>query len=135
VIGQTKRGRIDVHIFVRTTAPQAHGATSHRALGIALHFVNRRFTFQRGPLCRDRETDERGALLALNNAIAAPIHAKPAVGADDPQLAAAVRLVTWAGLRVGSDDVSNVRLVLMIVIPNLAGLVLAFGVALSRRTQ
>jgi hypothetical protein len=88
---------------------------------------------RRGPLCRDREADERTALNTLNTAIAGPIPAAPAIGVEDPQLTGAVRLAKWAGLPVGSDDVTNVRLILMIATPNLAGLVLAFGHALRRR--
>jgi len=88
---------------------------------------------KRGPLCRDREADERAANSALASAIAAPIQAAPAVGADDPQVRAVVRLAKWAGLPITADDVGNARLVLMIAIPNLAGLVLAFGIALRRR--
>jgi hypothetical protein len=88
---------------------------------------------RRGPMCRDREADERAALATLTSAIAVPITAAPAIGSEDPQVTASVRLAKWAGLAVGSDDVSNVRLILMIAIPNLAGLVLAFGLALRRR--
>ena len=88
---------------------------------------------RRGPLCRDREADERTAFDKLNTAIAVPIPAAPAFGSDDPQVTASVRLAKWAGLAAGPDDVSNLRLILMIAIPNLAGLVLAFGLALRRR--
>jgi len=41
-------------------------------------------------------------------------------------------MAKWAGLPVGSDDITNLRLILMIAIPNLAGLVLVFGLALRR---
>jgi hypothetical protein len=39
----------------------------------------------------------------------------------------------WAGLGLRTDDVVNVRLLLMALLPNIAGLVLAFGVTLWRR--
>jgi hypothetical protein len=44
----------------------------------------------------------------------------------------AVRLATWAGVKLSNTDVGNLRLGLMGLLPNLAGLVLAFGVALRR---
>jgi hypothetical protein len=80
-----------------------------------------------------READERAALATLASAIAAPIQAAPGIGSDDPQVTASVRLARWAGLAIGSDDITNLRLVLMVAVPNLAGLVLAFGLALRRR--
>jgi hypothetical protein len=88
---------------------------------------------KRGPFCRDREADERAANAALNAAIAAPIPAAAAVSSADPQITAGVRLATWAHLPVGAHDLVNLRLALMVAIPNLAGLVLAFGLALRRR--
>jgi len=88
---------------------------------------------KRGPLCRERETDERAALAALNSAIAVPMPAVAAIADADPQVTAAVRLSTWAGLRFSTDDVENLRLALMAMLPNIAGLVLAFGVAVRGR--
>ena len=41
----------------------------------------------------------------------------------------AVRLASWAGLNLSAVDISNLRLAMMELLPNLAGLVLAFGVA------
>lgn len=76
---------------------------------------------KRGPLCRDREADERRALDSLKSA-------QGRVAADaDPQTAAASRLVTWASLGTVSptaDDLGMVRLVLLTVLPQLGGLVL-----------
>ena len=83
------------------------------------------------PLCRDREADERAALAALNAAIAAPVPVAPTIATADPQVTAVVRLTTWAGFRLAADDVVNLRLVLMAMLPNIAGLVLMFGVALA----
>ena len=51
----------------------------------------------------------------------------------EPQITTAVRLVTWVGLKITADDVVNLRLALMAVLPNIAGLVLAFGMALRMR--
>jgi hypothetical protein len=89
----------------------------------------------RGPRCRDREADERRALAALNDAIAAPVPTVATIGAADPQVTAALRLATWAGLKVTADDVVNLRLALMATLANIAGLVLAFGIALRRSAR
>jgi hypothetical protein len=86
----------------------------------------------RGPRCRERETDERTALAALTAAIAVPISPVATIAEADPQVTAALRLVRWTGLKLTSDDVTNLRLALMAILPNIAGLVLAFGTALRR---
>jgi hypothetical protein len=86
----------------------------------------------RGPRCRERETDERTALATLTRAIAVPIPAVATIADADPQVTAALRLVRWAGLKLATDDVVNLRLALMAILPNIAGLVLAFGSALRR---
>jgi hypothetical protein len=44
---------------------------------------------------------------------------------------AVVRLTTWAGLRLAADDLINLRLMLMAMLPNIAELVLMFGIALA----
>jgi hypothetical protein len=88
---------------------------------------------KRGSFCREREADERAANSALASAIAVPIPAAATVSSADPQVTAAVRLSNWAGAPVTPDSVVNLRLALMVAIPNLAGLVLAFGIALRRR--
>jgi hypothetical protein len=54
------------------------------------------------------------------------------IGDADPQVTAALRLVRWAGLKLATDDVVNLRLALMAILPNISGLVLAFGSALRR---
>ena len=46
---------------------------------------------------------------------------------------AVLRLAKWVGLTHTADAVMNVRLALLALLPNIAGLVLAFGVALRRR--
>jgi hypothetical protein len=40
-------------------------------------------------------------------------------------------VASWAGLNLTAVDVGNLRLAMMGLLPNLAGLVLAFGVALA----
>ena len=54
-------------------------------------------------------------------------------GADGSWLAGrrAPWLATWAGLRLGADDVINLRLALMALLPNVAGLLLAFAAGLA----
>src|SRR5262245_5174557 len=89
----------------------------------------------RGAKCREREADERTALQAVNSAIGVAVPAVAIIADADPQVTGALRLATWAGLPVRADDVTNLRLVLMVAVPNLAGLVLAFGLALRRSRQ
>jgi len=86
----------------------------------------------RGPRCRDREADERVALGALAKAIAEPVPNVASISAADPQLQAAWRLATWFGLKVTPDDIFNLRLVLMAILPNVAGLLIAFATGLAR---
>jgi hypothetical protein len=66
----------------------------------------------------------------LQAAIAAPVPVVPAIADADPQVTGAVRLATWAGLKLSAGDIGNLRLATMGLLPNLAGLVLCFGVAL-----
>ncbi len=87
---------------------------------------------RRGPLCREREADERAALNTLNSGIAAPIPAVAEIADTDPQVTASVRLATWVHIPVAAEDVVNLRLALMVAIPNLAGLILAFAAGLMR---
>ena len=61
---------------------------------------------------------------------AAPVPTAATVADADPQVTGAVRLASWAGLKLTAVDLGNLRLALMSLLPNLAGLVLAFGVAL-----
>ena len=87
----------------------------------------------RGPRCRDREAEERTTLTTLASVLATPAPAAAPIADPDPQVTAALRLVTWLGLNLTAADVVNLRLILMATLPNIAGLVLAFGVALRRR--
>ncbi len=68
----------------------------------------------------------------LRSRSGAPISAVATIADADPQVTAVLRLATWAGLKLTTDDVANLRLALMAVMPNIAGLVLAFGIALRR---
>jgi len=84
----------------------------------------------RGPRCRTLEQEEQARLTELSSALARPLPIAPPVADADPQLAGVLRLATWAGLSVTADDLGNLRLALMALLPNLAGLILCFGVAL-----
>ncbi len=86
----------------------------------------------RGPRCRALEQEEQARLSELSAALALPPPPAPRVAEADPQLAGALRLASWAGFHATADDLSNLRLALMALLPNLAGLVLCFGVALRR---
>ena len=88
---------------------------------------------KRGPLCRDLEHVEQARMGELTAAIALPVPTVATIADADPQIAGAVRLATWVGLGVTATDIGNLRLALMALLPNLAGLVLCFGVALRRR--
>src|SRR5262249_40369873 len=82
---------------------------------------------------RSEDHDERLALAALADAIAAPVPAGLSISADaDPQGSAALKLAKWLGLEVTADGVGNLRLALLALLPNVSGLVLAFAFALRR---
>jgi hypothetical protein len=84
----------------------------------------------RGPRCRALEQEEQARLTELAAALTLPLPAAPPLADADPQLAGVLRLANWAGLRVTADDLGNLRLALMALLPNLAGLILCFGMAL-----
>jgi hypothetical protein len=72
-----------------------------------------------GPLCRARQGDERQAIADLGGALAAQ------AAVADPQVSQAVKLVAWlTSLRPAEGDLAMVRLGLIVLIPQLAGLVL-----------
>jgi hypothetical protein len=87
---------------------------------------------RRGPLCRDLEHVEQARMSELAAAIALPVPAAATISDPDPQVTGAVRLAQWIGLGVTATDVGNLRLALMALLPNIAGLVLCFGIALRR---
>ena len=86
----------------------------------------------RGQRCRDREGDERVALDALKKAIADPVPTVASISVADPQVTAALRLATWVGLKPTADDILNLRLALMAILPTVAGLLIAFATGLAR---
>jgi hypothetical protein len=88
---------------------------------------------KRGPRCRDLEHAEQIRMTEVQAAIAMPVPTVPTISDADPQVTGAVRLAQWVGLKLTAIDVGNLRLALLGLLPNLAGLVLAFGVALGSR--
>jgi hypothetical protein len=76
------------------------------------------------------EHAEQVRMTELQAAIATPVPTGPTIADADPQVTAAVRLASWAGISLTAGDIGNLRLAMMGLLPNLAGLVLAFGVAL-----
>jgi hypothetical protein len=85
---------------------------------------------KRGPKCRDLEHIEQARMTELQSAISIPVPTAATIADADPQVAGAVRLASWVGLNLSAADIANLRLALMGLLPNLAGLVLAFGMAL-----
>jgi hypothetical protein len=69
----------------------------------------------------------------LAAAIAVRVPPAVTISDADPQVTGALRLAAWAGLRLGEMDIANIRLTLMGLLPNLAGLVLCFAMALRGR--
>jgi hypothetical protein len=128
----TAAGRAAIVTTATLTADQRTAAITAAQLALATATRQREAECQRrGPLCRDREADERTALATLNTAIATPVPAAATIATADPQVTAVRRLTTWAGLNLTAVDVVNLRLVLMAMLLNIAGLVLMFGVALA----
>jgi hypothetical protein len=84
----------------------------------------------RGQRCRALEQEEQARLTEVSAALALPLPAAAALADADPQLAGVLRLANWVGLNVTANDLGNLRLMLMALLPNLAGLILCFGVAL-----
>ena len=113
-----------------TLADQRSTAISTAQLTLTTATKQREVECQRrGPLCRDvRRTSEQHW---LHTAIAVPVPTAATIAAPGPQVTAVVRLTTWAGFGLAADDVANLRLVLMAMLPNIGGLVLCFGLALA----
>jgi hypothetical protein len=129
--GDTAAGRASIVAKMNAVADQraAGIATAERVANAAARAREAECAI-RGPRCRDRETDERSALAALANAIAAPVPAVATVAADaDPQVSATLKLAKWLGLEVTADGVANLRLALLALLPNVSGLVLASAIA------
>ena len=113
-----------------TAQREAAIATARRAVAAAAESREAECKI-RGQRCRALEQDEQARLTELAAAVALPLPAAPLVADADPQLAGVLRLANWAGLDVTADDLGNLRLALMALLPNLAGLILCFGVALG----
>src|SRR5262249_32855942 len=88
----------------------------------------------RGPRCRDREADERTAIAALASSLAAPARAGQPSLALPAQPPAAVGVANGLGFDLTAAGVMNLRLAIMATLPNIAGLLLAFGNVLRGRT-
>jgi hypothetical protein len=132
-ISDTAAGRAAIVATAAATTDQRMAAIeAARSAADAARRVREGECARRGPLCRDREADERVALATLNSAIAVPVPAAATIADADPQVTAALRLATWVGLKVAVTDVVNARLALMALLPNIAGLVLAFGMGLAQ---
>lgn len=135
-IGDTAAGRQSVITASASLATQRQERIEAARLAATLATKAREAECaKRGPLCRDRESDERAALAGLNSAVAAPVPAVAPIAGSDPQVTAALRLTTWAGFRLTGDDIVNLRLALMALLPNLAGLLLAFAIALCQPSR
>ncbi len=85
-----------------------------------------------GLRCRELRATVRSAEGKLSDALAAPVPPVVAINNADPQVTGALRLANWVGLGVKADDVRNVRLALMAILPNISGLLFAFSVGLAR---
>jgi hypothetical protein len=111
-------------------------ATLQRALDTATE-ARRAECAKRGPLCRDREADERAALTALNTAIAVPLPPLAAISAADPGGDAAAANIAWlTGIRVTAADVEHAWVLGRAIMPGLAGTLLAMAVVTwPRRRQ
>jgi hypothetical protein len=132
-VGDSAAGRAAIVTTATVTADQHKRTIDAAQMAAATATAQRQAEcVKRGPLCREREADERVALSGLRSALAVPLPTVSAIGTSDPQSVGAQRLASWVGLSVTTADVVNMRLALLTLIPNIAGLVLAFGVALLR---
>jgi hypothetical protein len=133
-MGDTAAARSAIVTTAAATANQRSAAIeAARAAAQAATVARQGECSRRGPLCRDLEHVEQARMSELAAAIALPVPTAATIADADPQVAGAVRLATWAGLGVTATDIGNLRLAVMALLPNLAGLVLCFGVALRRR--
>lgn len=133
-IGDTAAGRQSVITTSASLATQRQDRIeAARLAATAVTRAREAECTRRGPMCREREADERAALAALNSAVSAPVPTAAPIAGADPQVAAALRLSTWAGMGIKADDIVNLRLALMALLPNVAGLLLAFASGLVRQ--
>jgi hypothetical protein len=132
-LGDTAAARAAIVATATATADQRSATIeAARAAAQAATVARQGECLKRGPLCRDLEHAEQVRMSELAAAIASPVPAAASIADADPQVTGAVRLAQWIGLGVTATDVGNLRLVLMALLPNIAGLVLAFGSALRR---
>jgi hypothetical protein len=92
----------------------------------------------RGPRCRDRETDERAALAALNAAIAVPLPSMASISAADPGAEAAAANVSWASfglLKATAADIERTWITGRAVMPAFAGLLLSMAIMVWPRRR
>jgi hypothetical protein len=133
-MGDTAAARAAIVTTAAATADQRTAALdAARVVAQAATVARQAECQKRGPLCRELEHVEQVRMTELTAAIASPVPTAATIAEADPQVTGAVRLATWVGLGVTATDIGNLRLALMALLPNLAGLVLCFGVALRRR--
>jgi hypothetical protein len=132
-LGDTAAGRAAIVTTATAASDQRSSAIeAARAAAQAATLARQGECQKRGPLCRDLEHVEQARMSDLAAAIALPVPTAVTIADPDPQVTGAVRLAQWVGLGVTPMDVGNLRLALMALLPNLAGLVLSFGLALRR---
>jgi hypothetical protein len=130
-MGDTAAARSAIVSTAVATADRRNGAIEAARAAAAAATVARQGECQkRGPLCRDLEHAEQARMTEVQAAIATPVPTAATIADADPQVTGAVRLAQWVGLGVTATDVGNLRLALMGLLPNIAGLVLCFGMAL-----
>jgi hypothetical protein len=130
-LGDTAAGRAAVVTTATEMTNQRSAAIEAARAAAQAATISRQAECQkRGPKCRDLEHVEQARMSELQSAISVPVPTAATIADADPQVTGALRLASWAGLKLSAGDIGNLRLALMGLLPNLAGLVLAFGVAL-----
>jgi hypothetical protein len=132
-MGDTAAARASIVTTATATADQRSATIEAARAATQASTVARQGECQRrGPLCRDLEHMEQARMSELAAAIALPVPTAATIADADPQVTGAVRLAQWVGFGVTATDIANLRLALMALLPNIAGLVLCFGMALRR---
>jgi hypothetical protein len=112
-------GFVSVNVADVAATRSSPGVELARRIADAATVARQGECLRRGPLCRDREADERAALAKLEAARADVV--------VDPQVAGASKLIAWAtaGLvQPSTSDVALARLLLLTLLPQIGGLVL-----------
>jgi hypothetical protein len=122
-MGDTEAARAAI-VTTATVAADQRSATieAARAAAQASTVARQGECQKRGPLCRDLGHVEQARMSELAAAIALPMPTAATIADPDPQVTATVRLARWVGLGVTATDVGNLRLALMALLPNIAGL-------------